>query len=181
MSDTQPEAATYDATVYQLQTTDLCQGATPGGAQGVLNQPLLSLANRTGWLKAQVTTGPVVLTSNSGSTPYGESVTQGVAYQKFPNGRVEFYYVNLVTSGSSVLVGGIATIFVQITLPFALALEVLAVSFMPTDIGGSPSALAGGLTITLVTATPNLVVLAMQGSPVTNYNSAAISGTIVGI
>ncbi|MGI4943638.1 MAG: hypothetical protein ACRYHQ_24250 [Janthinobacterium lividum] len=47
---TQPEAATYDATVYSWETTD----AVKGGVGGIANTPLLNLANRTGWLKAQV-------------------------------------------------------------------------------------------------------------------------------
>ena len=49
----QPENATYDATVYQLQATDECQGASSNGP-GILNQPLQNLTNRTGWLKAQI-------------------------------------------------------------------------------------------------------------------------------
>ncbi|CAB4137067.1 hypothetical protein UFOVP326_1, partial [uncultured Caudovirales phage] len=46
----QPEsAASYPAGVYQLETTDPVQG----GVGGVSNTPLLQLANRTAWLKAQ--------------------------------------------------------------------------------------------------------------------------------
>lgn len=43
----QPEVDTYDAGVYQLETTD----PVLGGVGGVANAPLLNLANRTGWLK----------------------------------------------------------------------------------------------------------------------------------
>lgn len=46
----QPETATYDAGVYQLETTDPVQG----GAGGKSNAPLLNLSNRTAWLKAAV-------------------------------------------------------------------------------------------------------------------------------
>ena len=48
----QPEVGTYDAGVYQLATTD----PVTGGLGGIANAPLLNLANRTGWLKAQITT-----------------------------------------------------------------------------------------------------------------------------
>lgn len=45
-----PETATYDAGVYQLETTDPVQG----GASGVSNTPLKNLANRTAYLKQRV-------------------------------------------------------------------------------------------------------------------------------
>lgn len=45
-----PESATYDAGVYQIETTDPVQG----GASGKSNQSLKNLANRTAYLKAQV-------------------------------------------------------------------------------------------------------------------------------
>jgi hypothetical protein len=44
------ETATYEAGVYQLETTDPVQG----GAGGVDNVQAQQLANRTAWLKAQV-------------------------------------------------------------------------------------------------------------------------------
>src|SRR5437879_681073 len=46
----QPETATYDAGVYQIQITD----AVVGGAGGIINLPLLSLADRTAYLKQHV-------------------------------------------------------------------------------------------------------------------------------
>lgn len=46
----QPETPTYDAGVYQLETTDPVQG----GIGGKSNEPLINLANRTAWLKLQV-------------------------------------------------------------------------------------------------------------------------------
>ncbi len=46
----QPETATYDAGVYQLETSDPVQG----GVGGKSNAPLLNLSNRTAWLKAAV-------------------------------------------------------------------------------------------------------------------------------
>lgn len=46
----QPETQTYEAGVYQLETTDPVQG----GVGGKSNAPLLHLANRTAWLKQQV-------------------------------------------------------------------------------------------------------------------------------
>lgn len=45
-----PESESYDAGVYQLETTD----PVVGGVDGVSNTPLKNLANRTKWLKAQV-------------------------------------------------------------------------------------------------------------------------------
>lgn len=45
-----PETATYDAGVYQLETTD----AVVGGATGKSNAAARNLANRTKWLKQQV-------------------------------------------------------------------------------------------------------------------------------
>jgi hypothetical protein len=45
-----PETATYDAGVYQLETTDPVQG----GASGVSNAPQKNLTNRTAWLKQRV-------------------------------------------------------------------------------------------------------------------------------
>jgi hypothetical protein len=46
----QPETATYDSGVYQLELTDPVQG----GVGGLSNVPLLNLANRTAWLYAQI-------------------------------------------------------------------------------------------------------------------------------
>jgi hypothetical protein len=46
----QPETVTYDASVYQLELTDPVQG----GVGGVSNAPLLSLSNRTAYLKKHV-------------------------------------------------------------------------------------------------------------------------------
>jgi microcystin-dependent protein len=46
----QPETATYDAGVYQFETVD----AVRGGVGGIANSPLLSLANRTAYLKQHV-------------------------------------------------------------------------------------------------------------------------------
>jgi len=45
-----PETATYDAGVYQLETTDPVQG----GPSGVSNSPLKNLTNRTAYLKQRV-------------------------------------------------------------------------------------------------------------------------------
>lgn len=44
------ETPTYDAGVYQLETSD----PLLGGADGVLNQAAKNLANRTAWLKQQI-------------------------------------------------------------------------------------------------------------------------------
>ncbi len=46
----QPETNNYDSGVYQIETTDAVQG----GLGGVVNAPLLNLANRTKWLYGQV-------------------------------------------------------------------------------------------------------------------------------
>lgn len=43
----QPEVSNFDIGVYQLEITD----SNEAGAGGVLNAPLLALANRTKWLK----------------------------------------------------------------------------------------------------------------------------------
>jgi hypothetical protein len=52
-----PTGATYPTGVYQLQSTDPVQGAASGDSSphGVSNQPLLDLANRTGFLSRAVT------------------------------------------------------------------------------------------------------------------------------
>ena len=44
------ETSTYDAGVYQIETTD----SVVGGATGIANKAAINLANRTNWLKAQV-------------------------------------------------------------------------------------------------------------------------------
>ena len=44
------ESATYDAGVYQIETTD----PVSGGATGIANKPLINLANRTTYLKSKV-------------------------------------------------------------------------------------------------------------------------------
>lgn len=46
----QPETTTYDAGIYQIETTD----PVDGGVGSVTNSPLLSLANRTKYLKVHV-------------------------------------------------------------------------------------------------------------------------------
>ena len=48
----QPEVATYDVSVDELEITD----QVLGGRGGPANAPLLNLANRTGWLQGQVNT-----------------------------------------------------------------------------------------------------------------------------
>jgi hypothetical protein len=45
-----PESATYDAGVYQIETTDPVQG----GVSGVTNSPLKNLTNRTAYLKQHI-------------------------------------------------------------------------------------------------------------------------------
>ena len=47
----QPETPSYDAGVYQLQSTDPVQGNTGSNGGGISNAPLLNLANRTAYLK----------------------------------------------------------------------------------------------------------------------------------
>lgn len=47
---TQPEVINFDATVYEWEIVDPVQG----GVGGVANAPILSLANRTLWLKQQI-------------------------------------------------------------------------------------------------------------------------------
>lgn len=44
------ESATYDAGVYQIETTD----PVSGGAAGIANKPIINLANRTAYLKGKV-------------------------------------------------------------------------------------------------------------------------------
>ena len=46
----QPETGAWASVVYQWETSDPAQG----GVGGVMNAPILQLANRTGWLKGQV-------------------------------------------------------------------------------------------------------------------------------
>ena len=55
----QPETSTYEAGVYQLETTDPVQG----GVGGVSNTPLLQLASRTKWLKDWTTAAVAGFTS----------------------------------------------------------------------------------------------------------------------
>lgn len=45
-----PESASFEAGIYQLETTDPVQG----GVDGISNQQAKQLANRTKWLKDQV-------------------------------------------------------------------------------------------------------------------------------
>lgn len=85
----QPESATYDAGVYQIQTTDPVQG----GLGGVSNTPLLNLANRTAYLKAHIDAiesgafiPPTVAPINSPiftGTPSGPTPAAGDSSTKF--------------------------------------------------------------------------------------------------
>ncbi len=84
---TQPEVATYDATVYELETTDLVQGG-PGGND---NKALLNLANRTGWLKGQI----AALAGGFGA----ELALPG--YQKLPSGLIVQWFTALVPGDST--------------------------------------------------------------------------------
>jgi len=61
-----PESATYDAGVYQIETTD----AVVGGAGGKSNAAAINLANRTTWLKAQVDALLAAGLAESGAVAY---------------------------------------------------------------------------------------------------------------
>lgn len=50
-----PEAATWEAGIYQLEITDPVRG----GAEGISNLQAKQLANRTAWLKDGLSTGAV--------------------------------------------------------------------------------------------------------------------------
>lgn len=61
-----PESTSYDAGIYQLETTD----PVLGGATGVANTQGKGLANRTNWLKSKVNTALRVDSFVSTSAPY---------------------------------------------------------------------------------------------------------------
>lgn len=74
----QPEVSVFDAGVYQLETTDVVEG----GVGGVDNKPLLNLANRTRWLKDNLTT----LNAFPGELKWLNGKTSGFISANFPSG-----------------------------------------------------------------------------------------------
>lgn len=106
----QPEVATYDAGVYQLEIADPVQG----GVGGIANSPLLSLANRTGWLKNAVASlaTSLGLTAPLNSPPFTGSPTvptplDGDISSLIPN---TIFTNNLVRGISAVSVAGAGNI-----------------------------------------------------------------------
>lgn len=104
----QPESSSFDAGVYQLETTDPVQG----GVGGVSNAPLLNLANRTRWLYNQITSilttiaglatlnSPALTGSPTAPTrPAGDSGT-GLANTLFVNNS-RYAVANVNVTGSS--------------------------------------------------------------------------------
>lgn len=71
------EASTFDAGVYQLETSDPVQG----GPSGKSNAPLINLANRTRWLYDQLA---LLVTSNGGKAPINSPTFTGTAAAPTP-------------------------------------------------------------------------------------------------
>ena len=91
------ETSNFDDGVYQLELTDPVQG----GATGVDNKPLLNLANRTRWLKDQITSilgslaaaatlnSPTFTGSPKAPTSSAGDSSTALATTAFVNGLVE--------------------------------------------------------------------------------------------
>lgn len=84
----QPETSTYDAGVFQLETTTPVQG----GVGGASNSPLLNLANRTRYLKDHVDALEAAATGNAPlnspaftGSPTAPNVTSGDSSTKLAN------------------------------------------------------------------------------------------------
>lgn len=95
----QPESATYEVGVYQLEKLD----PVLGGVGGKSNLPLLHLANRTAWLKQAIDTlesggGPFSYNASAGTLPIGGTNGAGVAGIK----RKDTYYVTVAGTVSGV-------------------------------------------------------------------------------
>lgn len=95
----QPEVATYEAGVYQLEKLD----PVLGGVGGKSNLPLLHLANRTAWLKQAIDTlesggGPFEYNASAGTLPIGGTNGPGVAGIK----RKDTYFVTVAGTVSGV-------------------------------------------------------------------------------
>lgn len=126
----QPETPVYDASVYQWEITDPVQG----GVGGVANNPVLSLANRTAYLKQRLdslATGvlippgvaPLNNANFTGSTT-APNVADGddstlIANTHFVQRRDHGYMVVTTTGGTTVLtqpIWGVGMILIQGTL-----------------------------------------------------------------
>lgn len=87
------ESPVYEAGIYQLETTD----PVLGGASGVSNLPIKHLANRTAWLKAQIsslgidTTGATAITTLTPANNPGVYFT-GSAVSGIPIAENGFIY-----------------------------------------------------------------------------------------
>jgi len=113
------ESTTWEAGIYQLETTDPVQG----GPTGIANQQAKQLANRTSWLKSKIGGYDGISTLTSDGNPFAipvESLNKIVILNNddisdldvdLPSGvagnTIGFYYNSSAVPGNTAIVGGV--------------------------------------------------------------------------
>lgn len=162
----QPETNTYEAGVYQLETTDPVQG----GVGGRSNLPLLHLSNRTAWLKQQV--DDLLLNVAAAATANSPTFTGD---PKAPTATAGDNDTSIATTG-----------FVQYALAGVLSLSVAgtgSTTLTAAQAGAGVLVLTGALTGARTVVVPNtgrwIVRNATTGAFSLTVKTAAGTGVII--
>lgn len=196
----QPESATYDSGVYQIETTDPVQG----GVGGLSNTPLLNLSNRTAYLKTHVdaieagtfippTVAPIASPTFTG-TPSGPTPASGDNSTKF---ATTAFVVNALGGPATVSVAGNSNVTLLaaqygcgiIILTGGLTGNINVIFPTQGDQWTVINATTGGYSVTCKTAAGTGIVVAQgksnelicDGTNIvlaqTDYTSVALTGT----
>ena len=174
------ESTTYDAGVYQLETTD----PVTGGAAGIANAPLKNLANRTNYLKSRVdslesgatippTLAPLASPSFSGNptapTPALGDNDTSLATTAFVQKTVAGYLTKSVAGGVNVTLTSVEAGNGILNFTGALTANIsVIVPTSPTGIWVVANNTTGTFTLTIKTAAGSGVVVT-QGKSETLY------------
>ena len=183
------ESATYDAGVYQIETTD----PVLGGPSGIANAPLKNLANRTKYLKSRVDTlesagsaplnSPAFTGSPTGPTPASGDNDTSLATTAFVQQTVGGVLIKSVAGSANVTLtanecgNAILILTGVLTGNISVILEA-----SPTRSWLVRNLTTGSFTVTVKTAAGSGVLVA-QGrvsvvySDGTNINAAAFAGS----
>lgn len=163
-----PESSTFDAGVYQIETTD----PVIGGPSGVTNNPLKNLTNRTKYLKDHVDA------LESGATPAGAATklaaARNIALSGDVSGQASFDGTASATIAASVVQASTSKAG---KVQLATAAEALAATNASKAV--TPAGLANYINTSQVNFTGQVAFFAMQSAPTgwLKCNGAAVSRT----
>lgn len=119
----QPEVATYEAGIYQIETIDPVEA----GVGGKTNAPLLQLANRTKWLKEKTEAIDIV------DAAQNVSITELLRHVPVHRGFVTGINPGGGTIGDTFTVSGFASATINFISPNGTTFRVVMNSEMPTN------------------------------------------------